>query len=181
MSDDIRLAVLASIIREHGPVPCIHVSVVRTFEALRTGEGMSADGKHSPRTSVRRFRCEPSELAVTDDGAVVLQLRTPAERSTSGGIVLPVPEALRGRIFEDAAGAARERDRLCAALGCLPWDLTALGTSLDAQAVAQAVAQALAHVQVGSEGVQALGKSTEGISAMTFGDSAGSTPDRPGR
>lgn len=164
-NDDLRAAVLSALIGAHGPLHCIHVARVRTFKPFECGERPSALG--GGQVSKTHFCAEASELRLVD-GAVVLELPE-LER--------PLYAVGEPKTYASADDACKERDRLCEALGCLPWDRTPLGRPLtpdDATA-------ALRHVQASSEGVKILPGSTSEISGWTFRNHTESTPDKAER
>lgn len=160
-SSDFRLAVLTALIGQHGPLPCVHVARVRTLKPFKPGEGPNALG--GGQDFEVRYRVEASELRLEGD-TVVLELPE-----------LERPLYVRGEPtqYETADEACVERDGLCAALGCLPWDRTPLGRPLDANDAAVA----LRHIQASSKGVKVLPRSTSEISARTFGNHTGTSSD----
>lgn len=159
------MAVLTALIGQHGPLHCIHVARMRLFIPLKDGEGLNALG--GGQDSRIRYYCEASELRV-QDGEVVLELPELERPLYAGGAPTQ---------YESLNDVCKERDKLCDALGCLPWDRTTLGRPL----TPDDAAAALRHIQASSGGVNILPGSTPEISAWTFGNHTESTPDETPR
>lgn len=140
---------LTALIGQHGPIPCIHVARERTLSSPE-GEGPNALGQLRQDIQIT-YRAEASELRL-EGGAVVLEL--PAR---------PEP-LLEPTTFPSPVTAAQGRDRLCAALGRLPWDRTSLGKPLSLEDAAVV----LRHVRTDGKGMKVLPQSTSEISALTF-------------
>lgn len=155
------MAVLTALIGQHGPLPCLHVARVREFKPFAPGAGPNALG--GGQESKVRYRVEASELRREGD-TIVLELPELDRPLYSSG-----EPARYGSVDE----ACKERDRLCEALGCLPWDRTSLGRPLGRSDAAAA----LRHIQASSGGVNILPGSTVEISGWTFGNHTESTPD----
>lgn len=167
-----RLSILSAIIKKHGPIPCIHVTSITTFDAPPPGVRYEpAANGYLPVVNQSRsiqFRCEASELRVGDDG-VFLDLRDLTALMFQGSVDADAWANLQDNKehcarFETSARACYTRDRLCERLKWLPWDRTPLGRCLDAEDVQVA----LRHIVSDRAGLKILHRSTPEISAQIF-------------
>jgi len=143
--NSLQLAVLSALIRQHGPIPCIHIAIIRTG-TLRT----ERDFRQHFTTA---FRCEASELCVADD-EVTLEL-------PNSKIPIHFAEPTTFRIPTEAA---LRRDKLCTLFLRLPWDRTPLSRPL----TSEDAAIALRHIVADSHGLKIIPDNTDDISAITL-------------